>query len=74
MFDHRIVSGRSKYIPNLDLKKPKIQCDQSNIIDVERGMWNVPKWVAIRSRLGSTPIVLSHVALLDSLEQPFAAV
>lgn len=53
-----LYRGR-RYTPSLDINKPKIQCDQSNIIDVERGMWNVPKWVAIRSRWVPPPSFFS---------------
>lgn len=53
-----LYRGR-RYTPSLDINKLKIQCDQSNIIDVERGMWNVPKWVAIRSRWVPPPSFFS---------------
>lgn len=36
MFDDRIVSD-GRYTPSLDIKKSKIQCDQGNINEVERG-------------------------------------
>lgn len=57
-------------LPALDINKPKIQCDQSNIIECGEGDVERAKMGGYQITMGSTPIVLFHVALLDSLEPP----